>query len=68
MMCYRDMTFCSETNCGNLKCNRNFTEYHQLRALQWWNISRHRDEWEKPPVAISDFKDTEYCIGFKETE
>lgn len=51
MLCYRDMTFCSQ-KCGNTKCRRNFTDEVSMAADLWWG-----DEADGgPPIAMADFK------------
>ncbi len=59
MMGYRDRTFCAESSqCANESCIRRFTERDRQLAIKWWGS----DDF---PVAISNFKDTAECIGFK---
>lgn len=37
MICYRDMTFCKESNCALFgKCERSFTKKVQEKADRWW--------------------------------
>lgn len=37
MMCYRDRTWCSFTECKKAsKCDRAFTESDRQKAKEWW--------------------------------
>ena len=38
MMCYRDMTFCSEKTCNHFGdgCHRSLTESVREAANEWW--------------------------------
>jgi len=56
MMCFRDMTFCSD-KCGNKGCSRQFNEEQKKAALHWWGSPSY-------PVAFSSFKDN--CKEYKE--
>lgn len=58
MICYKDRSWCSQ-KCGNLECDRNFTEEERKRAIAWWGGGENG-----PPVAYMDFR-TEEC-GYKE--
>jgi hypothetical protein len=64
MICYRDMTFCSE-KCANLGCPRNYTEDVRFAAEAWWQTFYMPQK--PPPVAFSNFKhDKKYCAGYRE--
>jgi len=65
MLCYRDRTYCSETTCVNTKCNLLLTDEMAGHAQVWWNGKKPIEEWTEVPIAFSDFKDTEFCIGYK---
>ena len=56
MLCYRDMTFC-KVPCGNIDCRRRKSP----KLVNEANVFGL-------PLALSDFKDTDYCIGHKEPE
>lgn len=37
MMCYRDMSFCSDAEqCATEPCGRRFTEVDRANAIKWW--------------------------------
>lgn len=56
MLCYKDKSFCVH-ECGNLTCDRNYTEEERQKAIAWHGS-------KNVPVMFSDFK-TESC-GFVE--
>jgi len=49
MICYLDMTFCSEP-CGNESCNRRLTPKIEADAERWWKKPN-------PPIALANFRD-----------
>lgn len=59
MICYRDMSFCSDSEvCKNANgCSRNFTEEVRQAAIKWWG-------GEGAPVAFMAFRET--CKEFRE--
>lgn len=61
MICFRDMTFCSDTDqCANKdKCQRYFSITQQDAAKRWWGK-------DGAPVAFGSFKIM--CKDFKEAE
>ena len=61
MMCYRDMTFCSNTEeCANTEgCHRAFTKDVETSANNWAEAIG----LDYTPVAMSEFKNS--CIKFK---
>lgn len=63
MLCYKDRTFCAESHrgCKNEKCYRLFTDQDKQNALDWWKGCKG-----DPPVAYSEFRDTDNCPGYKE--
>lgn len=60
MMCYRDMSFCSDADeCANkVGCSRWFSPEQFDKAAKWWG-------GEDAPVAFSSFKST--CNKWEET-
>lgn len=56
MICYKDRTYCSAM-CKNMLCDRN--QQHALNELA--NIP----EDKRLPLAISNLKDSPYCIGYQ---
>ena len=67
MICYRDRSFCSEKKCKNFDCSLLFTQEMKNNASVWWN-NKEPDvtKWKEAPVAFSEYKDTEFCMGYKE--
>ena len=66
MLCYRDRTFCV-SKCANIECKLRFTEGDKMRAQRWWNRNEPDiAKWREAPVSFADYKDAEYCIGYKE--
>ena len=55
MLCYKDMTFCSATDCDNMECPRN-TRGPLFAPDEWWSQR----------VAYSNFKRN--CKEFKPKE
>lgn len=53
MICFRDMTFCSDAkNCANSEgCSRYLGGAAKEQAVKWWGSTDY-------PVAMSSFKDT----------
>ena len=46
MMCYRDMTFCTESNCRDWEtCPQAYTTEIEKNAKLWWGS-------EEPPIAV----------------
>ena len=40
MLCYRDMTFCTESTCTHFKsgeCHRAYTDEVHAKAMEWWS-------------------------------
>lgn len=58
MFSYRDMTFCSASECANKECNRYLSEFVLEGARTWGG--------EDAPIAISDFSQT--CTSYKPEE
>lgn len=57
MICYKDMTFCSDFDvCATKDCHRQFTQEERERAEKWWGGKDF-------PVAWSSFKNN--CESFK---
>lgn len=60
MMCYRDMSFCSDSDkCSTEPCSRRFTEEDHANAIKWWG----GDDY---PVAYMSMRNN--CEKFKEAE
>lgn len=61
MICYRDMSFCSDAEaCANKEgCDRWFSHEHEEKAKKWWGN-------DDAPVAVQSFKDT--CSSYKEIQ
>lgn len=57
MICFKDMTFCTDSNdtCINTKCNRYISEDVIQTGISWWGSSDF-------PMALSTFK--EYCKDY----
>ena len=34
-------------------------------AAVWWNGTKDLKEWTEPPIMMADYKDSEFCPGFK---
>ena len=66
MVCFKDKTFCSETNCHNKLCNLRFTPRHHFDAQSWWNKGKPRKDWEGAPVSMNKYRDTHICPGYEE--
>lgn len=52
MMCFKDMTFCNETTCRNVACDRKLTRKVQMDARRWW---REFNQGGPAPIAASNF-------------
>lgn len=55
MLCYKDMTFCVNTQCKR-QCSRRLTQEVQAAAEKWWGS-------DQAPIAVSDFNCTEEPDG-----
>lgn len=56
MLCYKDMTFCSRKDCGNINCRR-----HWNRVEEYFN-SVTDDEFILP-VSVGEFTGCDYYIN-----
>ena len=65
MLCYKDKTFCSDTKCKNSDCSMLLDQQIKNNAAVWWNGTKDLKEWTKPPIMTSNYKDTQYCPGFR---
>ena len=67
MICYKDMTFCTEETCNNFgdgKCHRSLTEKVSQDAARWWGGENlDMDRMVVPPIAI--FMDRPDCYEVK---
>jgi len=65
MMCYRDMTFCTESTCakfgdGNDDCQRSLTLAVEHLASHWWHNGKWK-EGEDSYAPIMVFLDRQEC-------
>ncbi len=56
MICYMDITFCTESTCskfGDKKtdCPRSLTLAVEHMAAHWWNDNSERKDWTEAPIA-----------------
>ena len=64
MICFNDRTYCSSSSECKTECDLIFTNEDYKQAMEWWN--KGKDGSDEPPICFVDYKDTEYCPGFKE--
>jgi hypothetical protein len=48
MLCFKDMSFCSASDCINETCSRRLTDEVHAEARRWWGK-------EGAPIATTDF-------------
>ena len=66
MISYKDKSFCSERNCINPNCSLLLTREDANNAKVWWNKEEEDiKKWTDAPIAFSNYRDTEYCPGYK---
>lgn len=69
MMCYRDMTFCSASDCENIHCQRNWRLLDKTDYKKW---SEGFEDGEGP-IAMADYRPqcphfTPYRLEAREAE
>ena len=53
MLCFLDRTFCSQLDCVNHLCSKNYDKY------------KHFQQKDSFPIAVSGFRETVICQGYK---